>query len=312
MYISNNILLLPVCFFGLYFILEAMDWGLCIASSFICKSDDERKVILKLLRPGIDGNELWFLLGITALIFFVDSVYNLNESTKILTGIIILGCIIRFIFSLGIDIFKNKTSCRLMTLFSIISLFFIGCYSFMPLYEESYLLSLVGVLSSFWMIFSCFQIGCIYGAVKTVNPLSERFRAGYLVSSLVSVFVYLIFSFFLKSYFDDNAINSGYYWIGLVSTLIFYVLSFYFVRSRNVKVGLVFAYFYLICSLSTYFITYVSKFSCWKILNVILIKKELVNLHILEILLITVIWTFVSFIYKLVRKKLIYKWNDYI
>ena len=44
-------------------ILEAADWGLCLAAPIVSRNREENKAIIGLLRPGLDGNELWFFLG---------------------------------------------------------------------------------------------------------------------------------------------------------------------------------------------------------------------------------------------------------
>ena len=61
---DSNVLLLPLCFFGLYMILEAADWGLCLSAPLVCRSRDENRAVLGLLRPCLDGNELWYFLGL--------------------------------------------------------------------------------------------------------------------------------------------------------------------------------------------------------------------------------------------------------
>lgn len=61
---DSNVLLLPLCFFGLYMILEAADWGLCLSAPLVCRSREENRALLGLLRPCLDGNELWYFLGL--------------------------------------------------------------------------------------------------------------------------------------------------------------------------------------------------------------------------------------------------------
>ena len=57
---DSNVLLLPLCFFGLYMILEAADWGVTLAAPLVSRNEEENKAALGLLKPGLDGNELWF------------------------------------------------------------------------------------------------------------------------------------------------------------------------------------------------------------------------------------------------------------
>ncbi len=55
-FMESNALLLPLCFFGLYMILEAADWGLCLAAPIVSRNREENKAIIGFLRPGLDGN----------------------------------------------------------------------------------------------------------------------------------------------------------------------------------------------------------------------------------------------------------------
>ena len=56
-------LLLPACFIGLYLLLEALDWGLCLAAPVIGRDEKEWGYIINLMRPAVDGNELWFIIA---------------------------------------------------------------------------------------------------------------------------------------------------------------------------------------------------------------------------------------------------------
>ena len=48
---DSNVLLLPLCFFGLYMILEAADWGLCLSAPLVCRSRDENRAVLVCFVP---------------------------------------------------------------------------------------------------------------------------------------------------------------------------------------------------------------------------------------------------------------------
>lgn len=310
MYISNDILLLPICFFIIYFILESVDWGLCISSAFISRSDDERQSLIELFKPGIDGNELWFLIGIVIIFLSIDLLHEYTYDLKILTFLVLLGAVLRFIFARFSKKFKSLILNKILGIISIISLIFLGLYAYVALSNEYTLVSISGMFSALWFILSSFQVGCLYGAVKTSNPLSERLRASFLVSSILSVVVYLIFGVLLKFYNDGIFIDTGYYWVGILSTIIFSFIAFYFARTRNIKVALVFSYFSLLFSFSAYVVAYISKFYSLKISNIIIFKSTLTDLHIVEVLLFTVVVTFCSFVYKFMRKKIVYKWKD--
>lgn len=311
MYTVNYILLLPFCFFCLYLMLESLDWGLGLASTFFCKNDDERKVVLKLFRPGFDGNELWFILSIITVFLFIDVQPNYLNNIKILFGVVILGFIIRLIFSWFIETFKKPIFIKLISLVSLLSLFIIGLFLFYSLNDISLSFSLIGIVSSIWMICSSLQIGCLYGAIKTVNPLAERFRAGFLVVNIIHVLIYLLFSILLKTNINDLSISNTYYWMCVIFTLLFSIASFYFVRKRNVKIGFIFAYLSLIFSFFICFIVRLNKFLALKQIDVVL-ENKLSDSHMLEFILFTGLITLSSFLYKIARKKIIYSWKDSI
>ncbi len=81
-------LLLPLCFFGLYMILEAADWGLSLAAPIMSRNREENKAIIGLLRPGLDGNELWFFLGL----FMLSAAIPTASKRRSIRGISCCAC----------------------------------------------------------------------------------------------------------------------------------------------------------------------------------------------------------------------------
>ena len=57
---SVGSVLLPACFFGLYLILEAADWGLCMAGIWAARTREERQTVLRLMRPPLTGMSCGF------------------------------------------------------------------------------------------------------------------------------------------------------------------------------------------------------------------------------------------------------------
>ena len=56
---DSNVLLLPLCFFGLYMILEAADWGLCLSAPLVCRSRDENRAVLGLVWTVMNSGISW-------------------------------------------------------------------------------------------------------------------------------------------------------------------------------------------------------------------------------------------------------------
>ena len=94
---DSNVLLLPLCFFGLYMILEAADWGLCLAAPLVSRNNDENRAILGLLKPGLDGNELWYFLGFFMMGAAVpEAMKNLSQTGSLaLIVFIVAGALLR-------------------------------------------------------------------------------------------------------------------------------------------------------------------------------------------------------------------------
>ena len=94
---ESNALLLPLCFFGLYMILEAADWGLCLAAPIVSRNREENKAIIGLLRPGLDGNELWFFLGLFMLSAAIPTASEtpIHSGNIVLCVFVVLGALLR-------------------------------------------------------------------------------------------------------------------------------------------------------------------------------------------------------------------------
>ena len=116
---DSNVLLLPLCFFGLYMILEAADWGLCLSAPLVCRSRDENRAVLGLLRPCLDGNELWYFLGLfmmgAAIPGVSDNLFHTENIVLIL--LVAAGALLRMAASLFRNSFSqpavmNRCLCR--------------------------------------------------------------------------------------------------------------------------------------------------------------------------------------------------------
>ena len=123
-------LLLPACFIGLYLLLEAVDWGLCLAAPVIGRDEKEWGYIINLMRPAVDGNELWFIIASFMLSVMVKAPAGTPASYSnwmAFTGTLIVGgACLRM---LGIWFFQRvnkRLTANMLCLYSMASLFVIG------------------------------------------------------------------------------------------------------------------------------------------------------------------------------------------
>lgn len=85
-----------------YVILDGFDLGAGIASLFIARTDDEKRMVLKSIGPVWDGNEVWLLAGGGTLYFAFPGLYSSSFSgfylplMMVLWLLILRGCAIEF------------------------------------------------------------------------------------------------------------------------------------------------------------------------------------------------------------------------
>ena len=193
-------LLLPSCFFALYLILESADWGLCLAAPLVCRNREENQAVLSLLRPGLDGNELWFFMGFFMLSLSLSDIEGSGMHAWYMTmlSLVGVGALLRIAAVVLTKLFSSPLMMKGLCVFSLISLILTGMLGTYILMPEGGLISGTGIFCAVWTVLACFQIGALYGAVKVVNPLGERFRAACLVSSCLSAVFYIIFAVSLR------------------------------------------------------------------------------------------------------------------
>lgn len=311
---SVNILLLPLCFLGLYMILEAMDWGLSLSAPLVSRNKEEDKAILGLMRPCLDGNELWFFLGLFMFSYALPTAKETMEGigVTLLLTLVSLGALFRCISSL----LRNKIASPLLmkglSAFSFLSLGLMGFVSTSFLLGQHVSFSVVGLFCALWFVLSAFQLGSLYGAVKAVNPLAERFRAAFLVSSVISVISYIIFAILLKTDVGDSHVYGSFFWTGLVATAILFVVSFLFTRMRHVKVGLTAAYLSSFFGISIYLSAFAVKIPELYFVKLGAVKAALDAGPATAFLVLAIVWTVGAFIWRHFRKKESYEWKDRI
>jgi len=303
---KTDALLLPACFLALYLILEAHDWGLLIAGPFLTRSKDENKAVLGLLKPGLDGNELWLLMGL----FMLGAAFHHGPNDQVHLAYLILfaaaglGAVVRLIACVARSAFSSDSMMKLLCAISIAGTVAIGLAGASLLDEMNSLSTPLGIVSAIWLLMAAFQMGCIYGAVKTVNPLAERFRAAYLVSSILSFVCFAALALLLWSRAGDSLGRySGFFWTVLIAAVLLYVVSFFAVRTRHSKVGMTAAY------LAGFFAA-AAVLLCGTVLapqlygtDVAGMKTAVSDLPGSAILGVTAVWTLAAFIWRQIRKK---------
>lgn len=311
---DSNVLLLPLCFFGLYMILEAADWGLCLAAPLVSRNEDENRAILGLLKPGLDGNELWYFLGFFMMGAAVPEAMKTLSQTGSLALIvfIVAGALLRLAACVAKSAFGRPVVMKLMSLFSLVALVVMGLTGSSFLMRDGSLFSLLGVFCVLWMVLAAFQLGTLYGAVKVVNPLGERFRAAFLVSSVLTVVVYIILAILLKSHIGESHMYGSFFWISLVATAILFIVAFFLTRMRHVGAGLVAVYLSSFFAIAIYLSAYAAVIPQVYPVEVESLKRAMDGMPGTALLVVAFVWTLGAFIWRMCRRKETYEWKDHI
>ena len=311
---DSNVLLLPLCFFGLYMILEAADWGLCLSAPLVCRSRDENRAVLGLLRPCLDGNELWYFLGLfmmgAAIPGVSDNLFHTENIVLIL--LVAAGALLRMAASLFRNTCSQPAVMKVISIFSYAALAVMGLAGSSLLMNDGSQFSVLGIFCALWMILAAFQLGTLYGAVKAVNPLAERFRAAFLVSSVLTVVVYIILAILLKSHAGDSNTYGSFFWISLVATAILFVAAFFMTRMRHVKVGLATAYVSSFFAIAIYLSAYAAVLPSLFTVEVDSLKQAMDGMPSTALLVIAFVWTLGAFLWRQIRKKEYYEWKDHV
>ena len=300
---------IPILFFVLYFILEIQDLGICAVSVFISRNQEENKATLGLLKPGFDGDEFWLLLGTIGLgAGIYGGIYDCGMIALVL-GVAGLGMLSRCGAPFLRDIFKSKIMMRLLSVLAIINVFVVGMVFFSLSEHKIFNFSLYTLLGSIWLIIISIQTGSLYGAVKVVNPLGERFRASSLVITPISLLTFLTLAAysFLSTNFMEGS-QSLYVW-GSVFSILLLVASFVTLRMRKLWVGFLLGYLYQIIAIVTISFSVFLRTAGNNMENGMLTFGTELQY---PLIVIGGIISGTVFIYRIVRKKEKYIWSDYI
>ena len=203
----------PAVFLGMYLFLELLDWGLSLAAPFVARNQEENKAVLSLLKPGIDLNEAWLIFGLSLVASAVPAAAGdtMHDSVRAVLSVAVVGGALRILAAFFKNVFGSALIMKGMSLYSALALFVIGL-SGGSMVTGGDLMSGVGIVISLWLILAAFELAALYGAVKIMNPLGERCRAAFLVSSILQLLFFLGMAFLLKGDIADGPL-SGLFWI---------------------------------------------------------------------------------------------------
>lgn len=296
----NSVTLIwPAVFFGMYLFLESLDWGLSLAAPFVARNQEENKAVLSLLKPGVDLNEAWLIFGLSLVASAMPAAAGdtMHDSVMALLSVAVVGGALRILAAFFPNVFAGALIMKGMSLYSALALFVIGLSSGSMVTGED-LMSATGIVISLWLILSVFGLAALYGAVKIMNPLGERCRAAFLVSSILQLLFFLGMAFLLKGDIADGPL-SGLFWIGLAVSSILSIAAFVLARMRHAMVALAALYMATFFSVSLYAAA---------------LSPKLQGASTPDTTVMAVItgWTLAVLLWRLYRKKVDYEWKDHI
>lgn len=290
----------PAVFLGMYLFLELLDWGLSLAAPFVARNQEENKAVLSLLKPGIDLNEAWLIFGLSLVVASAMPAAagdTMHDSVMAVLSVAVVGGALRILAAFFKNVFGSALIMKGMSLYSALALFVIGL-SGGSMVTGGDLMSGVGIVISLWLILAAFELAALYGAVKIMNPLGERCRAAFLVSSLLQLLFFLGVAFLLKGDIADGLL-SGLFWIGLAVSSVLSIAAFVLARMRRTMVALAALYIATFFSVSLYAAG---------------LSSKLQGASTPDPMVMAVItgWTIAVLLWRLYRKRVAYEWKDHI
>lgn len=289
----------PAVFLGMYLFLELLDWGLSLAAPFVARNQEENKAVLSLLKPGIDLNEAWLIFGLSLVASAVPAAVGdtMHDFVMAVLSVAVVGGALRILAAFFKNVFGSALIMKGMSLYSALALFVIGL-SGGSMVTGGDLMSGVGIVISLWLILAAFELAALYGAVKIMNPLGERCRAAFLVSSILQLLFFLGMAFLLKGDIADGPL-SGLFWIGLAVSSVLSIAAFVLARMRRTMVALAALYIATFFSVSLYAAG---------------LSSKLQGASTPDPMVMAVItgWTIAVLLWRLYRKRVAYEWKDHI
>lgn len=289
----------PAVFLGMYLFLELLDWGLSLAAPFVARNQEENKAVLSLLKPGIDLNEAWLIFGLSLVVSAVPAAAGdtMHDSVMAVLSVAVVGSALRILAAFFKNVFGSALIMKGMSLYSALALFVIGL-SGGSMVTGGDLMSGVGIVISLWLILAAFELAALYGAVKIMNPLGERCRAAFLVSSILQLLFFLGMVFLLKGDIADGPL-SGLFWIGLAVSSVLSIAAFVLARMRRTMVALAALYIATFFSVSLYAAGLSS-------------KMQGASTPDPMVMAVITGWTIAVLLWRLYRKRVAYEWKDHI
>lgn len=289
----------PAVFLGMYLFLELLDWGLSLAAPFVARNQEENKAVLSLLKPGIDLNEAWLIFGLSLVASAMPAAAGdtMYDSVMAVLSVAVVGGALRILAAFFKNVFGSALIMKGMSLYSALALFVIGL-SGGSMVTGGDLMSGVGIVISLWLILAAFELAALYGAVKIMNPLGERCRAAFLVSSILQLLFFLGMAFLLKGDIANGPL-SGLFWIGLAVSSVLSIAAFVLARMRRTMVALAALYIATFFSVSLYAAG---------------LSSKLQGASTPDPMVMAVItgWTIAVLLWRLYRKRVAYEWKDHI
>ena len=289
----------PAVFLGMYLFLELLDWGLSLAAPFVARNQEENKAVLSLLKPGIDLNEAWLIFGLSLVASAMPAAAGdtMHGSVMAVLSVAVVGGALRILAAFFKNVFGSALIMKGMSLYSALALFVIGL-SGGSMVTGGDMMSGVGIMISLWLILTAFELAALYGAVKIMNPLGERCRAAFLVSSILQLLFFLGMAFLLKGDIADGPF-SGLFWIGLAVSSVLSIAAFVLARMRRTMVALAALYIATFFSVSLYAAG---------------LSSKLQGASTPDPMVMAVItgWTIAVLLWRLYRKRVAYEWKDHI
>lgn len=312
MCIYNSELLFPIIFFAIYILLEAQDWGLSIMTPIVTKSYEETIATGKLIKPGLDGNELWLFLGLFVMGSSVENETSVPIFFYVASVFAVIGLVARIMTSYITAVEYCGIIIKLGSFFSLCNIGAVGLLLFSWGTESGDFFTVSGIIGTIWILMVSIQIGAVYGAVKVENPLAERWRALNLVTALLELFVFIPIAVIEIISLKPFLIDDSSLWVMLFMIVIFSITAFALVRMRLTGRGMIASYFLFFLELMFIIFTLVVNVIANNRFDEENLSEIMGTMPFLGIVGITLIWTISILIWKMLRKKINYTWNDHI
>ena len=124
--------------------------------------------------------------------------------------------------------------------------------------------------------------------------------------------VYIILAILLKSHAGDSNTYGSFFWISLVATAILFAASFLLTRMRHVKVGLAAAYISSFFAIAIYLSAFAAVLPTIFTVETASLKQAMDGMPGTALLVIALVWSLGSFLWRQIRKKEYYEWKDHI